>query len=178
MNGGDSLLREDVATETRVPGEGLSSADMEMVALMQRLGLSCPACKYDMRASLTPVCPECGKHVRKEDYRVRTGLPKSNALVAAIVGACQLLIVGPACMIALVANMTLPGAVEGLFVLLSVLACAAVLWVVAYRPLSVLALPSVTKWLVLGGLAAVGVLTTLGLMALPAWLFGEAMGWW
>lgn len=149
-----------------------------MVGLMHRLRLTCPHCTYDLSANETPVCPECGKHIRKSDYRVRKALPRSNALVAAIVGACQLLFAGPAATVLLVSQLTLPGAVEGALVLLSVVACGLVLWTVAYRPLSVLALPVTMKVLVVGGLAIVGVVTTLGMLAAPLWLIGDAMGWW
>lgn len=156
----------------------LDDADREMLALMHRLGLACPQCRYDLRANETPICPECGRHVRKSDYRVRKGLPRSNLLVAAIVGACQLLFAGPVGMVVLMSHLALPGAVEGAMVLLSVAVCGVVLWLVAYRPLDVLALPAGLKMLVLGGLATVGVLSTLAMVIAPAWLVGDAMGWW
>ncbi len=156
----------------------LDDADREMVSLLQRLKLGCPQCRYDLSANETPVCPECGTHVRKSDYRVRKGLPRSNALVVAIVGACQLLFAGPAATVALMSQLMLPGAVEGALVLLSVAVCGVVLWVVAYRPLDVLGLPGGMKMLVLGGLAIVGVVATLGMVIAPVWLVGDAMGWW
>lgn len=156
----------------------LDDADREMVSLLHRLKLGCPHCRYDLSANETPVCPECGTHVRKSDYRVRKGLPRSNLLVVAIVGACQMLFAGPAAIVALMSQLMLPGAVEGALVLASVAVCGAVLWVVAYRPLDVLGLPRGIKILLLGWLALVGVITTLAMMIAPAWLVGEAMGWW
>ncbi len=156
----------------------MTKADRELVSLMQRLRLSCPACRYDLSAAETPICPECGKHVHAEDYRVKAGLPKNNWLVAAIVGACQLLIIGPAATVAIMVKSPMPTSAEGAIVLASVFACGWVLWFVSYRPLRVLALPTMLKWCVLAGLAVLGPVMLLALIGVPAWLVGDAFGWW
>jgi hypothetical protein len=156
----------------------MSAADHEMVGLMHRLRLACPQCAYDVSANETPRCPECGLHIRKSDYRVRAGLPKSNMLVVAIVGACQFLFIGPACAVFLATKITLPASAEGALVLLSVALSGLLLWFVAYRPLSVLSLPSVLKALTLGGLMLLAVFCTLAMVLTPIWLLGDAFGWW
>jgi hypothetical protein len=153
-----------------------ASADREMVLLFARLGLKCPACEYDLSRCESVVCPECGKHVRMEDYRMHRGLPRNYWLVASIVGACLLVFAVPAGLMAAFSYMTLPNSAEGLVVLIAVLAMGGLLWVLAFRPIRVLALPTALRRVVLGSLSLCGVVAVGLILALPIYLVVSVIG--